>query len=551
MRRRAVVFGLVAAVFLSLGPAPPEAQTAPGNVLVSVSSSEEQGNGDSQAPSISADGNRIAFASSATNLVPDDTNDAPDAFVRDIAGGWTKRVSVKSGGGQTSGISVNAPVISGNGRWVAFVSKDDTITPKGESGNQDVFLHDLRTSKTILVSKLSSGRARPTGDADTPSLSYSGRFISFSTNDSLMRSDHNHEQDVYVWNRVTGKMRIASLTNYGTPADSNNDYGMLSADGGCVAFRSFATNLTQRYRYSGTDVFVRDLVRGGTRRGSVPNRGARGGHNSFGAGLNSNGTQLLFGSKDALVAKHDGYTPDVYRRDLRTGRTFVVTRTSGRGKVGGNGTSISGNGRYAAVKLVRFVNDTQRWKIVVRDMRKGVNRAAAVALDGGSPNGPFDNPVITLRANAVAYESAATNLVVSDANDKIDVFLRPTGLKTRWSPSRRPSGCGNGLRLRPRPFCFDEKADWIGSRRDEHILGTWWSESHYARGGNDSISAWLGRDRVCGNDGRDSLDGGPGRDLLSGGRGDDELIGSGGHDVCYGGPGRDKAKGCEMTFGVP
>src|SRR5215208_5655648 len=88
---------------------------------VSVSSNGKQGNFYSLGPAISADGRFVAFASDASNLVPDDTNNAIDVFVRDRQTGKTRRVSVSSGGAQGNNTSFNQ-VISSDGRFVAFWS---------------------------------------------------------------------------------------------------------------------------------------------------------------------------------------------------------------------------------------------------------------------------------------------------------------------------------------------------------------------------------------------------------------------------------------------
>src|SRR5688572_19439579 len=88
---------------------------------VSVSSNGEQGNHESSAPAISADGRFVAFNAYASNLVPGDTNDLGDVFVHDRRTGQTTRVSVSSSGGQGNSVS-NGPCISADGRYVAFTS---------------------------------------------------------------------------------------------------------------------------------------------------------------------------------------------------------------------------------------------------------------------------------------------------------------------------------------------------------------------------------------------------------------------------------------------
>jgi Tol biopolymer transport system component len=85
---------------------------------VSVNSAGEQADGGSSVPSISADGRRVAFGSYATNLVPGDTADNSDVFVRDIRAGTTTAVSEVNAGEDVD----SSPTISADGRQVAFTS---------------------------------------------------------------------------------------------------------------------------------------------------------------------------------------------------------------------------------------------------------------------------------------------------------------------------------------------------------------------------------------------------------------------------------------------
>src|SRR5439155_1734749 len=89
--------------------------------LVSVATGGAQGNGGSNYPSISADGRYVAFASDASNLVSGDTNGVEDVLVHDLQTGATERVSIATGGAQGNGDS-RAPSISADGRYVAFES---------------------------------------------------------------------------------------------------------------------------------------------------------------------------------------------------------------------------------------------------------------------------------------------------------------------------------------------------------------------------------------------------------------------------------------------
>ncbi|WP_326551868.1 TolB family protein [Micromonospora sp. NBC_01813] len=122
--------------------------------LVSVAHDGSPADAESSAGpgSISANGRYVTFTSSATNLVPSDTNGHQDVFVRDRRhSGATRRVSVASDGAQADGHSF-AAFISARGRFVAFASIATNLVEDDSNGHRDVFVHDLRHGTTRRVS---------------------------------------------------------------------------------------------------------------------------------------------------------------------------------------------------------------------------------------------------------------------------------------------------------------------------------------------------------------------------------------------------------------
>ena len=147
--------------------------------LVSVSSTGERAYGASEAPTISADGRYIAFVSDATNLVPGDTNDRLDVFVRDRQTRTTERVSIATDGTQANGNnSYDAPAMSATGRYVAFVSSATNLVPGATKGG--VFVRDRQAGTTTLASISSTGEP---AIGDSPAISADGRFVAFGSRD--------------------------------------------------------------------------------------------------------------------------------------------------------------------------------------------------------------------------------------------------------------------------------------------------------------------------------------------------------------------------------
>ena len=128
-----------------------------------------QGDGPSFEPAISADGRFVAFQSEATNLVPGDSNSAPDVFVRDRKTGRTSRVSVRPNGAQGNGPSA-VPAISADGRFVAFYSDATNLVPSDTNDQGDVFVHDRKAGTTRRVSVGPRGAQGDASSSDTSDL---------------------------------------------------------------------------------------------------------------------------------------------------------------------------------------------------------------------------------------------------------------------------------------------------------------------------------------------------------------------------------------------
>ncbi len=115
-----------------------------------------ESNGASAHPSISTTGRYVAFDSTATNLVANDTNGLTDVFVHDFVTRTTVRVSVGVGGVQATGASRN-PSISADGQRIAFESDAANLVAADADTTTDVFVHDLAAGTTILASVATDG----------------------------------------------------------------------------------------------------------------------------------------------------------------------------------------------------------------------------------------------------------------------------------------------------------------------------------------------------------------------------------------------------------
>jgi Tol biopolymer transport system component len=176
-------------------------RTAGKTETVSIGLGGLPANGTSGLPSASADGRYVAFVSAASNLVSVDTNGVGDVFVRDRVAGTTELVSVATDGTQASLDSYlyySHPTISGDGRYVVFESYAHELVP-GDSNNwPDVFLRDRLQGKTSLLSVTSGGQQVHLG-ATRATLSADGKRVVFESNDGhFVAGDTNDQFDAFL-----------------------------------------------------------------------------------------------------------------------------------------------------------------------------------------------------------------------------------------------------------------------------------------------------------------------------------------------------------------
>ena len=319
---------------------------------VNVDSSGTQANNYSYFTSISADGRYVGFHSYASNLVPGDTNAAEDVFIRDRASGTTTRVSVDSSGIQGNGIS-SSPSLSADGRYVAFWSYASNLVVGDTNAVQDVFVRDRQSATTVRAS-VNSSAAQASGSSFDPSISGDGRYVAFvSAATNLVSGDTNGNTDIFVRDLSSGITVRASVDSTGAQALGGPClYPSFSANGRYVVFKSDATNLVPGDTNGNSDIFVRDLLSGTTLRASVDSSGAQAlGGVSDTASISADGRYVAFGSNATnLVSSDTNTAEDVFLRDLSIGTTARVSVSSSgaQGNQGSSAPSVSADGRFVA-----------------------------------------------------------------------------------------------------------------------------------------------------------------------------------------------------------
>jgi Tol biopolymer transport system component len=317
---------------------------------VSIASDGTEGNAPAFSHSISADGRYVAFASHATNLVAGDVNGREDVFIHDRQTGQTSLVSVASDGTQGNGQS-QFPSISADGRYIAFISYASNLVTGDINGHQDVFVHDRQTGQTSLISVASDG-TQGDGHVHAPSISADGRFVAFSSGSTnLVSGDTNNQDDIFVHDQQTQQTNRVSIASDGKQGNNDSYEGTISANGRYVTFASDADNLVSGDANGFRDIFVHDQQTGETSLISVAYNGVQANGGSDGPSISTDGRYVAFASfANNLISEDNNGAADAFVYDRQTGYTSLVSiafdgmQSNSHSYYGGR--SVSDNGRF-------------------------------------------------------------------------------------------------------------------------------------------------------------------------------------------------------------
>jgi Tol biopolymer transport system component len=319
--------------------------------LISVSTAGVVQNGMSGFPTISDDGNRVAFQTTASNLGGTETLGHADVFVRDRKAGTTKRVSVSTSGGELTAPS-GRPSISGNGRYVVFDTTAPNAVPSDVNGASDVIVRDTQANTNDRVS-VNSNEIAASASSWSPSISDDGRYVAFTSGEELDGGQPGDSTtDVYVRDRTAGTTVNAHVSSAeATASGGNAGWPVISGNGRYVAFGSEATNLIGSDSNGASDVFRRDLLNGVTIRVSVHDNGTVLSKPSYVRDVSDDGGQILFDTDATATSATDvGPDRDVFVRNVagsttrRVSTSPVVADPTGNG----SGDALSDDGTIAA-----------------------------------------------------------------------------------------------------------------------------------------------------------------------------------------------------------
>jgi len=403
---------------------------------VSVASDGTQANGDSGDPVMSSDGRYVAFWSIASNLVAGDTNGYADIFVRDRQLGVTTRVSVASDGAQSDGISTR-PAISGDGRYVTFVSTASNLVSGDTNGVADLFVHDCLAGTIQRVSMAFDG-SQANADSDDSAMTADGRYIAFTSYASnLVANDTNGGWDIFVFDQTTHATARVSVSSAGAEAmivGEGSFRPSISSDGRYVAFESGATNLVAAPNNGAIGAYVHDRSTGTTLCISPDPVDPLYPCMGLAPAISSDGRYVAYATNtfdrlagDPLVLGYNIFVFDqttaALTRASLTWRNEADAGTSLLPAISADGSAIA----FSSSSSGLVDGDRNGGNdIFIRDMMNQVTGRASLPSGRGESFGTgadAERPALSGDGRRVAYASAATTLVPADTNQAHDIFV--------------------------------------------------------------------------------------------------------------------------------
>jgi Tol biopolymer transport system component len=445
-----ILFTLSVFAAVSAAPSPLAGQTS----RVSLDNAGLEGTGASNTADISWDGRYVAFES-ISDLAPGFKTHGSHSniFVRDRESGTTFTVDQPEVGGSNWGDS-RYPSISANGRWISFFSEANLRATPGWG----IFLHDRDPDENGVYDEgngsLTLVSVRQNGDPAAwvglkAKISSNGRWVTFHSEDpDIVGGDTNLSHDVFLYDRLTANMRVASIDTSGALGSADSWDGDLSHDGRFVSFTSAADNFAPHQ--ANHNIYLRDRDPDGNgvldegngtiQLVSQSTAGVFGNHDSDLSRISADGNRIIFQSVATTLVLGLIYSDvRIYMREISTGVTIMasVNNAGESSSTHSYNPDISPDGRFVTFQSQSSnlvggdANGVQ--DIFMRDLTAGMTSLISMNTAGvwGDSHSYF--PAISAGATSVAFSSMATNFDPADTNGVMDVFAKDGGSSgTKW-----------------------------------------------------------------------------------------------------------------------
>jgi WD40-like Beta Propeller Repeat len=424
MKSRLTAFLLIVLMVVgALALIPGGAQAAVGDLLLASSTSGGAAAlASCDAPVISSNGRYVAFTSQATNLPGYNSN--LQVYRKDLATGAIVLASATAGGVAGDNFS-GYPSISDDGRYIAFESFASNF--QGSGTNWQVYRKDMSTGTLALASSTDAGEPGSAG-SELPSMSANGRYLVFHST-SVNFPGQNGQSQVYRKDMSTNSLVLASSTQAGLAGLSYSYRSTISADGRYTAFVSNSSNFPGQNGQN--QIYRKDLTGGTLLLASSMDGGSVGSSWSDSPCLSPGGRYAVFQSNSGNFPGAGGSLTQVYRKDLSGGALELVSSTT----AGVAGLSNSSNSSRAVTydgRYVTFVSTSANFpgtspvlsQVFRKDMSTGTLELVSCTAGGvpgseGSGPGSTGPEAISSGGRFVAFVSDSDNFPGSNHQQQI------------------------------------------------------------------------------------------------------------------------------------
>jgi len=381
--------------------------------------------------SVSRNGRFVVFASQAGDVLADqDLTLSTFIFMRDRQAGTTSQLKVSS-----RALYINSPSVSDDGNFVAFLGYGDVLGNGDTAYTPRVYVMDTQTHAIEQLS-VGIGNTLPNDGSFNPVISGNSRFVVYDSRASnLVAGDTNGVADVFFTDRIRHTTERISRSTSGQQLNGASGLPFVSSDGRYVVYHTFASNASTIPGYAISAVLLYDRYRGVTELSSQNAHGAPANLGASNASVSDDGRYVAFSSQASnFVPGNEGTWGQVYVRDrvLHTILPVSLSATGALGNFDSYGPVISGDGTTVAFQSLAnnlVPNDSTpigNTDVFVHNLQTGATDRVDVATDGTQGIGQgLSSLGVSMSGDAkwVAFISNATNLVPDDLNGTTDVFV--------------------------------------------------------------------------------------------------------------------------------
>ena len=381
----------------------------------------------------SVDGRYVAFVSNYGGPTAHYSNGYGGVIVRDRVTGTAVMASVSSLGVQANSSSSD-PKISENGQYVIYWSLASNLVDGDNNGTWDVFVHILATSQTL---RIEADSANYWAGDHLPDVSSDGRFVVFySDSGNLVAGDTNGVHDVFLHDLQTGVTEIISQGHDGSPADGASNHATISGDSRYVSYITSATNIVAA-PYPAWAVVLHDRIQGTSQIVSLSSAGDAFGNVSNQV-ISKDGRFVAFQTwVDGYVPEDSNGHDDIYRHEISSGTTQIVTwgfdgsatnNSSGFPAISADGSIVAFSS--AAVNLVDGAYDYSsdpleeaEWKVYAYNFNSGQTEAISRPLQPNEPPQESSFASISGDGQKLVFSSDVDNFVLEEEDGRSDIFV--------------------------------------------------------------------------------------------------------------------------------